>query len=87
MSRRMTTSEALEFIETAFNVGPDGIETGMIDATVADMDVERAQMDLESYLGIIAADIDPDSIQIVADRMDDSNMPVVRIIIKTGDGV
>lgn len=86
MTRRMTQDEALAFIETAFNVGPDGIADGLIDATVADMDVERAQTDLESYLSFVPAEIDPDSIEIHSDRMDDSDMPAVRIIIKTGIG-
>lgn len=85
MTRRMTQQEALDFIETAFNCGPDGIAPGLIDATVAGIDVEQAQTDLESYLSIVPALIDPDSIQIHADRIEDSDMAAVRIIIKTGE--
>ena len=84
MTRCFTPSEALEFLETTFNTGPDSICTGMVDATIAGVDVAQASADLESYLSIIAALIDPDSITIMRDVIDGSDMDAVRIIIKTG---
>lgn len=86
MTRRMTQGEALDFIETAFNVGADGIAAGLVDVTVAGLDVDQAQTDLESYLAMVPGQIDPDSIQIHIDHVEDSDMPCVKIIIKTGEG-
>jgi hypothetical protein len=83
MSRRMTNDEALDLIETVFESGIDGIATGMIDATIADMDVGRARADIDSFLAMRLGDIDPDSIQIHPDHSDETDLPMVRIIVKT----
>lgn len=80
---RLSTSEALEFLETTFNVSPDMMTCGLIEATVAGIDREQAQRDLESWLAIIAAPIDPDSITIMRDVVEDSDMDAVSIVIKT----
>lgn len=81
--RPLTTSEALEFLETTFNVGPEAICTGLIEATVAGTDVESATRDLESYLSIIASEIDPDTIRIRSDVVEGADMDAVSIHIKT----
>lgn len=86
MTRRMTQSEALDFIETAFNVGPDTITSGLVDAFVAGIDADQARTDLESYLAMVPAEIDPASINISPDRLDDNDMSCVHIVIRTGDG-
>ena len=83
MIRFFTPSEALEFLETTFNTGPDSMCTGLIEATIAGVDVDRARTDLESYLSIIAAPIDPDSITIRRDVIEGSDMDAVAITIKT----
>lgn len=83
--RRMTRTEAIEMIETTFDVGPDVITTGLLEVFVADMSVVRARLDLFSYLSVIAASIDPDSITINRDEIDGSDMDCCRIVIKTGE--
>lgn len=81
--RRMTRSEAIEMIETTFDVGPDCITQGLLEVLVADMSVSQARLDLFSYLSVIAATIDPDSITIHRDEIDGSDMDCCRIVIKT----
>lgn len=83
MIRRMTNDEAIDLIETVFEQGVDGIATGMIDATVADMDVQRAQADIDSFLSMFPGQIDPETIEVHSDRSDETDLPMVRVIIKT----
>jgi hypothetical protein len=83
--RLLTRSEALEVLETTFNCGPDAIESGSIEATVAGVDVQSAKADVESYLAFIAAEIDPDSITITRDEIEGSSLDCALIFIKTGE--
>lgn len=48
--RRLTPSEALEFLETTFKVGPGSIGSGLIEATGASIGADQCQRDLESWL-------------------------------------
>jgi hypothetical protein len=81
--RRMTNSEAIAMIETVFEQGVDGIATGMVDATVADMDVDRARADIEGFLSMYRDNFDPASIEVHPDHSDETDLPMVRIIVKT----
>lgn len=81
--RRMTNSEAIDMIETVFDQGVDGIATGMVDATIADMDVGRAQADIEGFLAMYEDSFHPDSIEVHPDHSDDTDLPMVWIIVKT----
>ena len=85
--RRMTRTEAIEMIETTFDVGPDTITTGLLEVFVADMSVAQARLDLFSYLSVIAASIDPDSITIHRDEIEGSDMDCCRIVIKTQEAI
>lgn len=86
MSRRMTTDEAIDLIDVVFETSPDGIVTGaagVVDVTVYDMDVGQARADIESFLAMRPGNVDPASIEIRPDRSDNSDAPMVRVIIKT----
>ena len=85
--RRMTRSEALEMIETTFDVSPDTITQGLLEVFVADMSVHQAQLDLSSYLSVIAATIDPETIQIHYDAIDGADLDCCRIVIRTGEAI
>jgi hypothetical protein len=87
MLRRLTRSEALEMVETTFDVSPETISLGLLEVFVAEMSVDQAQMDLSSYLSVIAASIDPDSIEVHYDQIDGSDMDCCRIVIKTGEAI
>lgn len=83
MSRRMTNDEAAEMIETVFEQGVDTIGTGIVSATVGDMDVSTAQKEIDGYMHIVPGDIDPDSITILRDVVEGSDIDCVAITIKT----
>jgi hypothetical protein len=83
----MTRSEALEMIETTFDVSPDTITQGLLEVFVAEMSVDQARLDLSSYLSVIAATIDPDSIEIHHDEIEGSGLDCCRIVIKTGEAI
>jgi hypothetical protein len=83
----MTRSEAWEMIETTFDVSPDTITQGLLEVFVAEMSVDQAQRDVFSYLSVIAATIDPDSITIHPDEIEGSGLDCCRIVIKTGEAI
>lgn len=83
MTRRMTTQEALDLIETVFEVGPDAIQTGLVEVTVGDMQAGQARADIESYLAMVPSEIDPDSIKIIPDVVEGSSIPAVVIHVRT----
>lgn len=83
MPRRLTNSEAIDMIETVFESSVDSATIGRVEATVGDMDLGRAKQDVESYLAMIPADIDPDTIHMTPDVLDDSDVDCVHIIIRT----
>ncbi|MGL6209701.1 MAG: hypothetical protein ACRC14_07730 [Paracoccaceae bacterium] len=83
MIRRMTTAEALIFLEQAFNIGPDMVSTGMVEAIVAGSDAQDAAEALDAYCKAEIGEIEPDSVTFRADRTYDGDMTAVQIIIKT----
>ena len=83
MTRRMTMMEATDLIETVFEVGPDAIQTGLVEVTVGDMQVGQARADIESYLATVPGDIDPDTITIIPDVVEGSSIPAVIIHVRT----
>lgn len=83
MTRRMTPSEATDLIEQVFEMEPDHSSAGLIELYVAGMDVGQARQDVESYLAFIPGDFDPDSIQITPDNDDESDMDLIRVVIRT----
>jgi len=85
MSRRMTTGEALDLLETVFEASPDTIGTGIVEGFVVDMDQGRASDDIASFLAIRPGDVNPDSIAVYPDHCDETGQSAVRIVIKTED--
>lgn len=81
--RRMTTSEAVEMIETVFETEVESIANGIVEAFIGDMDTGRAWADVESYLS--QSDCDPDlgTITIAADKTDPPSVDCISITIKT----
>ena len=80
---RLTHAEATELLETAFNVTGDDMGN-TVSATLLDMDETRAWADVESYLAMIPREIDPSSIQIRGDMVDET-IDAVTITIFTGE--
>ena len=85
MTRRMTNTEALSLINDIWEIEPDLISPGLIEAYVGDTDVGTATVDLESWLAGDQDDIDLDSIIITPDVVEGTNLSAVKIVIKTED--
>jgi hypothetical protein len=84
VSRRMTSSEATDMIETVFETGVEAVFTGIVEAFIGDIDVGRARADIESYLAIVGESIDTDTIEVSPDQSDDPiGVDCVRICIRT----
>jgi len=83
MSRRLTQSEALDLIDAIWEAEPDMASGNLVEVFVGDTDLGSANADLESYLSIIAADIDPDTISITPDVVEGTSLSAVKITIKT----
>lgn len=86
MTRRMTTDEAVAFLDTAFSASPETQTIGLVDATIAGVSATTARELTDGYLAIVPADIDPATVQIHSDTIEGSDLPASHIIIQTGDG-
>ncbi len=84
MTRRLTITEAEEFLWLSFNAQPENVNDGEVEAYVTDVDVETARADWESYCAIMAREIDPETVEITPDRVDGADLDCVKIIIKIG---
>jgi hypothetical protein len=83
--RRMTTSEATQLLEEAWNTAPDTAGSGLVEAYVLDVDVTDATSDVESYIASLPEMIDPDTVTITPDNIEDWDVHCVRVAIKTED--
>lgn len=79
--RKFTHDEAVELLETAFNVAPDSDNESMVEAFVAGIRDDQALDDVNSYIAILPVEIDTDSIKIRPDRLEGSGMDCVFIQI------
>lgn len=79
--RRFYHHEAAEMIETIFEVCADNDAETQLEVTLANADLAQVRADVDFWTGMIGAAIDPDSIQITPDNIDDV-MPAVRVLIK-----
>lgn len=79
--RRFYHHEAAEMIETIFEVCADQDEETQLEVTLANADLAQVRADVDFWTGMIGAAIDPDSIEITPDNIDDV-MPAVRVLIK-----
>lgn len=83
MTRRLTNTEAVEFVETILECGLDTIGGGVVEAFAFDMGVDQVRADLDSYLAGIADEIDPDSITITSDKAEGTLLPCAHVFIRT----
>ena len=83
MTRRMTSEEAVDLFEDAFETAPWTVSPGLVEAFVWNTTVEQALADIDSFLAWIAADVDPTSIEVKPDHCDEDDSPAARIIVRT----
>jgi hypothetical protein len=83
--RRLTQSEAIEMIETTWDCAPDTIGSGLIEAFIPEISTVQARQDVDSFLAVIASEIEPASITIHRDEIEGSDMQCARIVVRTGE--
>lgn len=85
--RRLTMAEAEELLDMAFDLLADPIATdtdGVLDEVIAGVSADDARLLVYGMLDLMTGSIDPASIEISPDRLDDApDMDACRIIIKT----
>lgn len=78
---RLTLSEAEDLIDHLNGLG-DLANPATYEATVFDCDVAEARTTADIFTSGLGREIDPASIVITPDRMDDMDIPCIAIIIK-----
>lgn len=71
MTRRLSHIEAATLVETVFETAPDTEADNFMEVTVVGIDKIRAEADVESFLATLSDDIDPKSIRIINDVIDE----------------
>lgn len=80
---RLSFERAAEFIELTMDCSIDLQRSGLIEAYIIDRSVDEVQLAMDAFVAGLGVDLEPDSVQITADHLDDSDIPVARIVIKT----
>lgn len=86
MACRLTKAQALHLFETVFETPADEDDMNFAEVTVLGTDIQRAQSDIESYLAKLDDEIEPRSIRVIPDHIDDDpTADCVTITIFTED--
>lgn len=80
---RLSFTQATEFIELVMDCSLDVQQSGLIEAYIIDRTVEEVQLALDAFAHGLGVDLEPGSAEITPDHLDDGDIPVARIIIKT----
>ena len=80
---RLSFDQAAEFIELIMDCSIDLQQRGLIEAYIIDRSVDEVQLALDAFAHGAGIALDPGSIEITADHLDDGDIPVARIVIKT----
>jgi len=80
---RLSFTEAAEFVELVMDCSLDLEQSGLIEAYIIDRSVDEVQLALDAYVHGLGIELEPDSVQVTADHLDDGDIPVARIVIKT----
>lgn len=79
----LTQSEAVSLLLLHFNVSPDVVTERAVEAFVAEMTPGIAEREIGDFIRFtVCREIDPGTIQIKTDRMDDSSIPCVSITVR-----
>lgn len=83
MTRRMTEEEAIGAIEDLWDLAPDLYSQNVIEVAVAPKRKGDAQAEIDAHIKAIG-DIDPDSIIVVPDVVEGSDIPAVVVTFMIG---
>lgn len=80
---RLSFTQASEFIELAMDCQIDLQQSGLIEAYIIDRSVDEVQLALDAFVHGLRIDLEPGSVEITPDHLDDGDIAVARIVIKT----
>lgn len=82
---RLTLSEAEELIaDRMFGYG-EKINATTYEGGIYDMDIAEARIEAENFIASLGREIDPQTIEIRPDRLDDMDIPCVAVTVKIGE--
>jgi hypothetical protein len=85
MTYLLTQQEAEELVADRLYGYGEQVNPFTYEGGVYDFDITEARAEIEMFLATLNRLIDPDSIRIKPDRLDEMDVPCVAITIKTGD--
>lgn len=80
---RLTLSEAEDMIDHMSGMG-ELVNPVTYEATVFDCDVSEARLMADMFASGLGREIDPTSIEITPDRLDDMDIPCVTVTVRLG---
>lgn len=80
---RLSFDEAAEFVEIMMDCSVDLLQSGLIEAYVLDRSVAEVQLALDAFVHGLGIELDPGSVEITPDHLDDGDIAVARVVIKT----
>lgn len=79
---RLTHAQAVEFIEATYFMPPDAVTETHVEAFVS-ADAEDVRTDLDLFTALIGVEVDPESVDITPDTIEDMGITAAKIIIRT----
>ncbi len=79
----LSPDEAAELVVDRLFGSGEQVNASTYEGGVYDLDMTEAMAEVEMFLTSLARTIDPDSIKITPDRIDDMALPCVAITIRT----
>lgn len=80
---RLPFDRACEFIELTMDCSIDLQQSSLIEAYIINRSVDEVQLAMDAFVCGLGIELEPGSVQITADHLDDGDIPVARIVIKT----
>lgn len=82
---RLTLEEAEELVtEIMFGTG-ERINATTYEGGIYDIDISEARIEADNFIASLGREIDPLTIQITPDRIEDMDIPCVAITVKLGE--
>jgi hypothetical protein len=80
---RLSFDRACEFIELTMDCSIELQQSSLIEAYIINRSVDEVQLAMDCFVHALGIDLEPGSVQITADHLDDGDRNVARIVIKT----
>lgn len=80
---RLSNHQAAEFIEVLMDCSVDLQQSGLIEAYIIDRSVDEVQLALDAFVHGLGIELEPGSVEIAPDHLDDGDLAVARIVIRT----